>query len=200
MSSILVRPGEVTVPGMCVACGTPATMPANEAERKAASLEATGSVTSAGMVFSDKVWLPLCPECAAARQRAADRESAKGYEGRWATITAGLACAVLAAGWFAGVQVAPESTLTTVAFWLAIAVLITAVALSKNLRARYQRLNPPSEEDTLRLALIGQAVKIDPQVSGTEIAAVLVTFANEDFYQAFAALNPAVAWTGWRST
>lgn len=199
MSSILVQPGAVTVPGLCVACGAPATLPATDAGRQTTSLEASGSLSLGSMVFSNSVTLPLCAGCAGARQGAAERAGDGRYEGRWATIVAGLGSAAAGVGWFAAVQAIPESGLTYALFGLFVVLLIAAIVLSKQLRARHARLHPASEDDLARLELIGRAVKVEPLVSGTEITAVRLTFADEGFFQAFAALNPAVSWSDWQS-
>jgi hypothetical protein len=187
MSMILVKTGAVTIPGMCVACAAPTSVPGKGPQRARRMLEASGSVRIGNTVTTDKISFPLCASCADTRQREIERQA--HYPGRGWTLSAGWLAAALAVAWIVAVNHIPDSPLTYAAFWASVAAVVTAATLSKVLRGRNDRLNPPSDADRERLRVIRSAVTVQPVAGRTDLAGV--TFGNERFAEAFAMLNPS---------
>jgi hypothetical protein len=189
MTTVIVHTGSVTVPGMCVACAAPTTVPASGPQRKRRMLEASGSIRVGNTITTDKISFPLCEACADTRDR--ERVRSTNYPGRGWTIGVGLLAALLCVGWIVAVNRLPDSALAAVAFWAFVVAVVAAVTLSKQLRKRNDRLNPPSEADRVRLDALAKAASVQPVSGGTSLAGI--TFGNERFAEAFSALNTGVS-------
>ena len=203
MSTVTVKPGRVTVPALCVACGAPAWQPTNAADAKVARLDASGSARYGNKVFTEKMSFALCRDCAAARVRSTKGES---YPGDWLPGSLGLVGMAFLVAFFVRVVVFEQgssewSGLTFAFFSVFFIGVVSAVSFDWLLRRRDKQADPPNEEDRRRvqddrhrLALIGQAVRISPQVgpggAGGEVVGVGLTFNDETFARAFTAANP----------
>ena len=186
MSTVFVPAGGFKIPMLCVACAQPTVMPANAAQKRASSIEASASSRSGNTVTTQKVSFMLCPACTAARAQQKDRQH--NYPGHWWTVGAGLFAAAMFVAWLALNDSGTASSLDAAAFVVFVVATVAAVALSKTLRKHNDRDNPMSEADRDRLALIAGAVSISPPLGGHPTGAAL-TFKNETFAQAFAIAN-----------
>jgi hypothetical protein len=169
------------------------------AQRRQASLEVSGYTRQGNRVFSEKMSFPLCRACSEARSRI--RLRSKTYPGRRWTVSVGLLSFVACVGWIIGVQKAPSSGLTDALFVLFLVTMFAAIWLSRRFRRRNDLDNPPSEDDSRRLVLMGQAGSITVGANAYAVTSVNLTLNNETFSEAFTALNPetaAAAWTAFR--
>ena len=202
MFTVTVKPGRGTVPPLCVACGAPAQQPTNAAGSQAVRLDASGSTRYGNKVFTEKVSFLLCQECADARTRSAKGER---YAGDWLPMWLGVVGMAFLVAFFVRVVLYERgdewSGLTFMFFAVFFAGVVSAVLLDWLLRRRGRRNSPPNEEerrrledDSRRLGLIGQAVRISPQVgpggAGGEVVGVDLTLRDETFARAFATANP----------
>jgi amino acid transporter len=175
---------------LCVACAQPTVMPANAAEKKVSSIEASASSRSGNTVTTQKVSFQLCPACTAAREQQKKRQH--NYPGHWWTIGVGLLATASFIGYLGVNDSGTASTLPGALFVLFVIATVAAVVLSKTLRSRNDRDNPMSESDRQRLALIEGAVYISAP-SSAHPTGVALTFKNETFAQVFAAANDNAA-------
>jgi multisubunit Na+/H+ antiporter MnhG subunit len=186
MSTVFVPALGFKVPMLCVACAQPTVMPANAAQKRASSIEASASSRSGNTVTTEKVSFLLCSACVAARDREKYRQH--HYPGHWWTIGVGLLAAASFIGFGELNDSGTASSLAGPLFVLFVVATVAAIALSQTLHKRNDRDNPMSEDDRSRLAMIAGAVSISPP-AGVHPVGVSLTFKNETFAQAFAAAN-----------
>jgi hypothetical protein len=189
VSTVFVPSSSFKVPMLCVACAQPTVMPANAAQKRASSIEASASSRSGNTITTQKVSFTLCPACTAARELQKKRQH--NYPGHWWTIGVGLFAAAMFVASLVLNDSGPASSFAGAFFAVFVVATVTAVTLSKTLRKRNDRDDPMSEADRDRLGLIAGAVSITPPVS-PHPAGVAFTFKNEIFAQAFSIANGTV--------
>jgi hypothetical protein len=193
------QPGEIRVPMVCVACGVPIAMPTGDS-RPEASLTVSGSTSTVNGTQRTTTTLsasfPLCSACADARARANARGSAreKDYPNVWAVRSVFLLSAVALVVFIFSVPRggAQGGPLPGWALGVTLVAFVSARIWRSAMRERFDRANPVNENDARRLALIGEAGRID--TFGPSI-----TFNNDTFAQAFDLANPGIETAFWQA-
>jgi hypothetical protein len=187
MYSVTVKPGSVRIPLLCVACGAPTTEPTDPAEKKAASLEASGSTRTGNRTFTEKISFPLCPACTEARKREQARTST--YPGHWGPWSLSILAAVAFVGWLIAAGSDASFAVASVFLGVGVVAIATSVLLQRRLRRQNDQANPRSDEDVRRLDLIQHAVSITPTANFNAVLSVGLSFNNDVFGRAFQIAN-----------